>query len=664
MLKAVDLAREPDFALGAAEVSPSMVEVSSGGARFRLQPRIMQVLVALARAEGRVVSRDELTDLCWGGVVVGEDSLNRCIQRLRRLGEEIPESFEVETHPRVGYRLIRRGREDAPPEIAVAGTSSPEPAEDPSPSKEISEPSAAPLPERRAPSVRAARTTSRRAVGRLLIAAVLTCGVAGGGGLVLREYLAPSKEEVVIAPFETPKGSALLQTVGADVVDQINRGLAAANVRVATPSSAPARTPPVTVEGRASLIGGDVEVATRLEGHDHAVLWSARFVRPQGEAEALEEQVAAKVADVLSCAFNRSRTGAPPVSPAALEPFLKVCGILRDEGARDEVLDLLHRVARLDPRSSVAWGDLALAAALAAENMPPEQAARAQAEARDAARRALRLDPNSGHAYEALALAGKGQASWLETWRTLQEGLSVDPANPELLSAEAELLTDMGRLDEALTVQTRAAALDPLSPAKQLHVVWALVEAGRIKQAEEAVARGQRVWPDEEGWREAAVSINLRYDDPEKALAILKSSSGSLSDARRASFERLVRARETNDPAVKSAYVRQELQDFQSGRLQRSGAFLDLANVGAVDAAYEVALGTSVRPGGRGEEDLDPEVLWRPFTEGFRRDPRFITLARRLGLTDFWRATGKWPDFCSVPNWPYDCRRLAEGAKT
>ena len=77
------------------------------GREALLQPRIMQVLVAMARARGQILTRDVLTDRCWDGVVVGEDAINRVISRLRRISEELGEGcFAVETIARVGYRLI------------------------------------------------------------------------------------------------------------------------------------------------------------------------------------------------------------------------------------------------------------------------------------------------------------------------------------------------------------------------------------------------------------------------------------------------------------------------------------------------------------------------------------------------------------------------------
>jgi DNA-binding winged helix-turn-helix (wHTH) protein len=106
----IRLAREPDFRLGGLKVRPSLCEVEAHGRRRRLEPRVMQVLVALARADGRVVSRDGLIDSCWGGRIVGEDAINRCIGKLRRLAEAFDGGFAIATVPRIGYRLTRLAR--------------------------------------------------------------------------------------------------------------------------------------------------------------------------------------------------------------------------------------------------------------------------------------------------------------------------------------------------------------------------------------------------------------------------------------------------------------------------------------------------------------------------------------------------------------------------
>ncbi|HKX91220.1 MAG TPA: winged helix-turn-helix domain-containing protein [Sphingomicrobium sp.] len=106
MLKLSDLALRPDMQLGPMLVSPSRRLVEGPGGQVHLEPLIMQVFLLLLDARGRVVTRGELFDQCWGGVSVGDDSLNHAIVKVRRTGAQVvPGFFEIETIPRTGYRL-------------------------------------------------------------------------------------------------------------------------------------------------------------------------------------------------------------------------------------------------------------------------------------------------------------------------------------------------------------------------------------------------------------------------------------------------------------------------------------------------------------------------------------------------------------------------------
>jgi DNA-binding winged helix-turn-helix (wHTH) protein len=103
------LAKQPDFRVGLLEISPSRCRVAAGAASEVLQPRVMQVLVALAERRGMVVTRDELMARCWNGNAVSDDAIHRCIAKLRRLAESHG-GFVLETVTRVGYQLV----EEAP----------------------------------------------------------------------------------------------------------------------------------------------------------------------------------------------------------------------------------------------------------------------------------------------------------------------------------------------------------------------------------------------------------------------------------------------------------------------------------------------------------------------------------------------------------------------
>lgn len=100
------LVRRADFALGDATVRPSLRTIEGPSGTAKGEPRVIQVLVALADARGAVLSREDLLRLCWEGRIVGDDAINRAIAEVRRIAAAVGANFEVETVARVGYRLI------------------------------------------------------------------------------------------------------------------------------------------------------------------------------------------------------------------------------------------------------------------------------------------------------------------------------------------------------------------------------------------------------------------------------------------------------------------------------------------------------------------------------------------------------------------------------
>ena len=87
------------------------VVVGPGGT-VRLEPKVTKVLTVLTSHPGHVVSRDELMDKVWPGVIVTEHTLTRCIYQLRRdlhevIGQQESADFNpIETLPKRGYRLL------------------------------------------------------------------------------------------------------------------------------------------------------------------------------------------------------------------------------------------------------------------------------------------------------------------------------------------------------------------------------------------------------------------------------------------------------------------------------------------------------------------------------------------------------------------------------
>lgn len=109
----IALSRAEPFDLAGSRVNPAALEIEQAGGTITLEPRVMQVLVALYRSNGEPLSRDVLIDLCWGGRVVTEGALNRCVAQVRKALSGNPR-VRVETIPKVGYRLRTPGDALAP----------------------------------------------------------------------------------------------------------------------------------------------------------------------------------------------------------------------------------------------------------------------------------------------------------------------------------------------------------------------------------------------------------------------------------------------------------------------------------------------------------------------------------------------------------------------
>ena len=105
-----DLSRAEGFALGPLAVDPPSRRVNAGARSEMLEPRVMRVLVALGAAGGKVLSRDDLIELCWDGTIVGDNAINRVISHLRHVLADLGgDAVKLETITKVGFRLVFDG---------------------------------------------------------------------------------------------------------------------------------------------------------------------------------------------------------------------------------------------------------------------------------------------------------------------------------------------------------------------------------------------------------------------------------------------------------------------------------------------------------------------------------------------------------------------------
>jgi len=95
------------FFLGDWLVSPSTNAISKGELVRRMEPRLMDVLCALAARGQDVVSADDLLDACWGGAPHGDSPVHKTIAQLRRLLDDSATAPRyIATIRKRGYQLV------------------------------------------------------------------------------------------------------------------------------------------------------------------------------------------------------------------------------------------------------------------------------------------------------------------------------------------------------------------------------------------------------------------------------------------------------------------------------------------------------------------------------------------------------------------------------
>ena len=649
------LANENDFQLGDIFVRPSLLEIRTGDVRETLEPRVMQVLVALAGANGMVVSRDELIRECWGGRIVGEDAINRCVARIRRIAElSGRKAFEIETIPRVGYRLLAASATSAPPlpsrtaaghaeDAALGGTAD----------------RAGP----RSGSVWRKLAWPAGVVGCVAAVALLV-------GIVIEnrtQNRPPPPKQIpqvaAVLPF-TPldadsNARAFADEVSADVADTLGR----TEFSVISPEqsfqfrgdakarAAHALGANILVDGDVKRMGENLAVSVRVEDvASGLILLSKEIQRPASQAADLPDQVATFVAGAVGSdiSMRALASGGNPQVRGELLRALFQCPHRQDPLCTYQIDRNLVRVA---PDNALAQTGLAIATTEVLDLLPQRERPEAIATARKAAWTALKLDPNFGDPYIALGLLAPDKAV---TEAYLRRGLVIDPDSPSLAGYMSGFLINTGRSQEALTVIQKIAERYAFLQFIPLTQIWARLQVGDTNIALDIARHGQKLWP------ERGLFVLLLFE-----ATVLKGDIAALESM----MNDPVFGPKLRDPAPTPT-----TQDIVSALRTRSATNVaavsrDCRLTAAKNFGYEHACLLAFVLLGRLDDafrlplDSDADILlFFPRLAPFRADPRFLALVKKNGLFAYWKNTHTQPDFCATEHVQV-CQALAEREK-
>lgn len=528
------------------------------------------------------------------------------------------------------------------------------------------------------PAVVPARHAKRFAIGRngrFALAGAAALAIVGGGAAVVRSFDQPARgQRIAIQPFRTIGSAAGLTDFAAGLSDSLQNVLTQDQLQTLSPSEVDALKGDdlaghakklgvgLMFSGAVQTKGSDIDVSMRLDDPvQHATLWTAEMTGEARQPDQLQARVGALTVAVLNCSEQGLAPGVH-LADLALQAFLHACELSQTAShglvggrATYAMLDAMRQAAREAPDFAAAHSVLAKHLAFIVAYKLLDQTASLRVEAQREAARAQALDPNDPDAFVTLGLLAP-PLDFAKREDYFRKALAVNPSWPHANGFLGNVMADTGRLKDAASLYQRAASVNPQSTDWASAAAGGLVNIGETKQADEELTRLSQLWPDDPenfvGEFESLIA-QKRWGDALKLLDRADHFPSTLSPSWTAGWRKILSVLKSDNPAARNA-VRQDL--LTSGSADPEHVIRFLALLGFTDDAFSIAQ-RDLRVDSSADDSS--QFLFQPETGPLRRDPRFMKLAARFGLVDYWRATGNWADFCNDPRLPYDCRQAA-----
>ncbi|MCJ7814722.1 MAG: winged helix-turn-helix domain-containing protein [Xanthomonadales bacterium] len=635
--------------MGDWRVFPDQGLLEGVDGQVHLEPKVMEVLVCLARHQDKVVKRDELIDEVWGGIPVTDEVLSRAISVLRtRLGDNRMTPSFIQTLPKVGYRLLMPVTPLAETELVVI------------PAKKI--------------------------IGKwpVMLAAVLTMAavifywiqpvveVDPGSPAAFAhisdwfDFLAEEKAGTVAAtsiavlPFENLTDNSDSDSFSDGLTDELTVSLSKVKgLKVVARRSSYSfknRTDDVPTIGRLLNVDAVFEGTIRRTGEklrlnallssvsDGYLIWSDSFECEATEVFSMQESMATAVAEALRGHFTGGSLQIPlleqaPPNIEAYQLYLingNFLWKLRGEQPLRRSIKLYRQALAIDPNFSRAYIGLANSLVL----LPfysSEPMEKIFAEVEEILESHVFKDNRELGEVEAIhAFMAWHRWQWIEAEERFRKALALAPDSPNIYQWYSGLLSSVGRRHDSLEAAKRARELDEISPVinDRLGVAY-LWENDNVRAAEHFAIGAQL------GFRNAinpAYMILLlrleRYDEFKAVMAAFHRGLPASPDWLIENADTLF-LKENREWAQDLAVQAMEEGRFGMPRLE-FGLWL---MIGANDQAYEsfAEIQSTAR------QYLQLEAVFIEEARDFREDSRFEQLSRGIGWQEYWQKYD-WPD--------------------
>jgi TolB-like protein/Tfp pilus assembly protein PilF len=391
------------------------------------------------------------------------------------------------------------------------------------------------------------------------------------------------------------------------------------------------------LEGSVRKSADRVRIAVALvKAGDGANVWSETYDRELKDIFAVQSEIAGAVAKQLKVALLGNNGQTAPLTTAATPSNQNVeayNALLQGNfyyyrrTAEDtrKAIGYYEEAIRLDPRYALAYAKLSINALTLATNyagLATKEREEAIAKARASAKRALELDPNLADAHLAqggiLELFDFNFAAAESEYRRAFE---LAPQNAAVTSSLALLLSELGRLDEAVALLQRAIALEPLRIASHSNLALCLIPLGRYDEAEAALRKAIELQPQ-----------SARNYSKLAVIQILRGNPGAAVEL----------AKQETDPFWRTYAL--ALAQFANGdRAEADATLKKLIDEYADDGGSQIAEVYALRK--EPEKMFEwlehawtthdtgvAELLSNPFLLAYKDDPRLIAFAQKIGV--------------------------------
>jgi len=437
-------------------------ELRKRGIKLRLQGQPLQVLAALLKRPGDLVTREELRAEIWTAdtFVDFDHSLHNAIARLREvLGDSAETPRYIETLPRRGYRFIAPIEEVQAPRIGGENGN-----------KTGNAVVVAPRPKRRAG----------------LILTLISCGAVGLAGWAAWQH-SYAKSTVVpirsiaVLPMQNLSADAAQEYFADGMTDQLITELAKVGAlrvtsrtsvmrykgtKKALPEIARELNVDAIVEGSVIRSGQRVRVTAQLlRAPTDQHLWAETYDRDVGDILKLQGEVADAIAQQVRAQLTpMQQSQAHTVNPGAYDAYLKGRLYFVNEFTKPDSLRkaqaYFEESIQQDPGFALAYAGLAdtYVYMAFAGALQKDQAYRS---AKDALAKALALDDSIGEAHDTLGLlSSEFDWDWDTADREFNRAIALAPSYSCAHEDRATFLALIGRRTEALAEIAKIDQLD------------------------------------------------------------------------------------------------------------------------------------------------------------------------------------------------------------